>query len=63
MEGVTFKIASLFTALKSHKEMDKTLRSSHAPSVIMFCQCPISGSLYFYTASEMGPSFRCERIR
>lgn len=47
MEGVTFKIDSLFTALKSDKKMDIPLRSSHTPSVIMFYQCPTPGSFHF----------------
>lgn len=52
VEGVTFKIISLITAFKGNEEMDKTLRSSHAPSVLTFYQRSTSSNFYFYTASK-----------
>lgn len=55
MEGVTFRIDSLIPAFNANEETDKNLRSSQAPSVLTFYQCPIPRNFYFYTASKSTP--------
>lgn len=60
VEGVTFRINSLIAAFNASEETDKNLRSSQAPSVLMFYQCPIPRNFYFYTSSKSTP--RSENI-
>lgn len=55
VEGVTFRIDSLIPAFNANEETDKNLRSSQAPSVLTFYQCPIPRNFYFYTASKSTP--------